>query len=71
MVNVTKVAAWKVGNTFIEDAKEAEKEVRRLVVMELIGEQPGDYSTVDLIADWVVDNFDKIETRVKAAMAGA
>ena len=69
MVKVTKVAVWKIGNTYIESAKEAEKETRREIIREMlvaeenmgIGEGP---------ADWIADNWDEISNRTKAALAG-
>lgn len=69
MVKVTKVAVWKVGNTFIEDFKEAEQHVRCEIIREMlvaeenmaIGESP---------AEWMSSNWDDIEARVKTALAG-
>lgn len=69
MVKVTKVAVWKIGAAYIESAKEAEKETRRMVIKEMlvaeenmaIGESP---------ADWFADNWDDINNRTKAALAG-
>ena len=73
MVKVTKIAAWKIGNEFFEDMARATTEVRRLVIIEMLEEEgPGmEGITPEDIASWIAGSFDKIEARVKAAMAGA
>lgn len=76
MVKVQKVAAWKVGTMYIENADEAEKQTRRLVILELMEEQGGLQKPLefdgshDQVADWVIDNWDEVSRRTKAAMAG-
>lgn len=69
MVKVTKVAAWKIGDKFIESAKEAEKETRRLVIQELMAEDSA--SAYEDEADYFAHHWDTIEARTKAAMAGS
>lgn len=68
MVKVKKVAAWKIGDRFIEDAKEAEKVVRAEVIRELMKEDSA--SAYEDEADFFSHHWDTIEQRVKAAMAG-
>lgn len=76
MVKVVKVAAWRIGGRYIEDAKEAEREVRKLVIIEMLEDHPhkiwedADEGATDNVADWVAANWDEIENRVKKAMAG-
>lgn len=76
MVKVVKVAAWKIGDRYIEDAKEAERATRELVIRELLTEWSANGSgdpqlkLKDSIANWVAENWDAIESRTKAAMAG-
>ena len=68
MVKVAKVAVWKIGNTYIESAKEAEKETRRMVIQELIAEEsPSAYADE---ADYFAHYWETIEARTKAAMTG-
>lgn len=71
MVKVTKVAVWKIGNTFIESAVEATREVRRIIALELLEEGADEQLTLSEAADWIADNHDSLEAKVKAAMAGA
>jgi hypothetical protein len=69
------VAAWRIGDRFVENAEEATKMVRKLVVEELLSEKKldaqTDFGDNEEIGQFVADNFDIIEARVKAAMAGA
>lgn len=71
MVKVMKVAAWKIGEEYIEDAKAAEQRVRQLVLEEMMDEQKaagiGDFS----FSSWMAKNWDEAEARVKKAMAGS
>ena len=69
MVKVTKVAVWKIGNIYIESAKEAEKETRRVVIQEMI-EATTDHPSNQVSGDWIADNWDEIEVLTKKAMAG-
>lgn len=69
MVKVTKVAVWKIGPSYIEDAKAAEKEARRLIIREMMKKARRPRKGKDE-ADWVGDNWDEIERRTKAAMTG-
>lgn len=73
MVRVTKVAAWKIGDKFVEDVAEATKLIRRMVIEEILNEAYGSKDAFDVkeIAEFLSSNFDKIEARVKAAMTGA
>ena len=73
MVKVSKVGVWKIGNDYFEDVKKATTLVRQQVVAELIEEQKvGDkLGTSQAVSPWVALNWDIIEARVKAAMAGA
>lgn len=71
MVKVSKVAAWKIGSEYIEDAKAAEQRVRQLVVEELLAEQEESQLANDEdVAEWVAINWEEMESRVKKAMAG-
>ena len=74
MVKVSKVAAWKIGSEYIEDAKAAEQRVRQLVVEELLSEENPDGDVMmgsdHDVAAWVATNWDLIVARVKEAMAG-
>lgn len=69
MVKVTKVAAWKIGEEYIEDAKAAEQRVRQLVVEEMIDEQKA--AGIKDFPSWIAKSWDEIEARVKKAMAGS
>lgn len=74
MVRVSKIAVWKVGiGEIYEDQKSAEAAVREAVIEELMAEQDfhPEEDNRGMIAMWVSQNFDKMEARVKAAMAGA
>lgn len=77
MVKVTKVAVWKVDGSYFEDAKQAEKVVRQMVIEELLTEQaPGiekwehHFESRHEMSEWVSMSWDAIENRTKAAMAG-
>ena len=71
MVKVSKVATWKIGSEYIEDAKAAEQRVRQLVVEELLEEQEDAKLCGDEdVAEWVATHWDLIVARVKEAMAG-
>ena len=72
MVKVSKVAVWKIGNEYIEDATRAAQAVRRMVIEELLRErQVREPMSIEQISEFVSTNYDQIETRVKSAMAGA
>lgn len=73
MVKVTKVAAWKIGDKFIESAKEAEAATRQLVIGELLADLHEDdepFASAEKLADWVSRNWDNILVRTKEALAG-
>lgn len=73
-VVATKVAVWKVSGQYFESVIEAEKAVRHEVVMELLDEQADTDVAFEAqnedIAAWIANNWDVIDNRVKAAMAG-
>lgn len=77
MVKVTKIAAWKIGNKFFEEATEAEAEARRIIVEELLAEQNPErkfdqwFENPADIAEWISRHWAVIEARLKAAMAGS
>jgi hypothetical protein len=71
VVKVTKIAVWKIGDQYFEDATKATAVVRQQVILELIQEDGAVLDCPENIARWVACTFDKIEARVKAAMAGA
>ena len=69
MVKVQKVVAWKIGNVYIENAKEAEIAVRAIVIREMMTEAKRPEKGKDE-ADWFAENWETIEQRVKTAMVG-
>lgn len=68
MVKVVKVAAWRIGDRYIESAKEAERETRKLVIRELMAEDNA--SAYEDEADYMAHHWETIDKRVKEAMAG-
>lgn len=71
-IRATKIGVWKIGDRYFEDFETTEREVRRLVVLELLAEQGPDGSPVDeKIAQWIAANWAAIEKRVKEALAGS
>lgn len=70
-VQVEKVAVWRVNGALIADIVAATKETRRLVIEELVAEQSYVFmEDGEDLAFWMADNWERIEVRVKAAMAG-
>lgn len=76
MVKVVKVAAWCIGDKYIEDAKEAEKAVREEIIREMLEDCPdkiwedAEDEATGNVANWVAANWEEIENRTKKAMAG-
>lgn len=69
MVKVAKVAAWKIGEEYIEDAKAAEQRVRELVLEEMMEEQKA--TGIKAFPAWMAKHWEEAEARVKKAMAGS
>jgi hypothetical protein len=70
MVKVSKVAVWKIGDQYFPDAQAATKETRRLVIEEMLVQEENMFAGQSP-SSWMADNWDSIEARVKAAMAGS
>lgn len=73
-IRATKIGVWKIGNNYFEDFESTEREVRRLVVLELLAEESPEaepFGGDEDIASWVSVNWDLIEKRVKEALAGS
>lgn len=73
MVKVSKIAVWEVEGVLHRDAKTAERAARRALIKELMAEQKTDVSEfIDSgeLAEWIVDSWDTIQSRVERAMAG-
>lgn len=73
-IRATKIGVWKIGNSYFEDFESTEREVRRLVVLELLAEDNPEaepFGGDEDIASWVSLNWDTVEKRVKEALAGS
>lgn len=68
MVKVSKIAVWKVGDLYIEDAKEAVKVIRKEIIREVISEDS--LSAYEDEADYFAHHWEAIDQKVKAALAG-
>lgn len=74
-IRATKIGVWKIGDQYFEDFETTEREIRRLVVLELLGEENPEGEVMmgsdEAVAAWVADNWAIIEKRVKEATAGS
>lgn len=69
MVKVSKIAVWDVGGELIRDAATATKKARLAIIREMLSDEENMFQGQSP-AEWMADNWETIETRVKAAMAG-
>ena len=77
MVKANKIAVWKIGHQYIENYEDAEREVRRLAIIELLEESGGVTEpfqldgSYDQVASFISDHWDALEKKVKEALAGS
>jgi hypothetical protein len=69
MVKVEKVGVWKVDGSFFENADEATKAARAIVIREVL--QSAKANEYQDEAAMFADLWDEIERKTTAAMAGA
>jgi hypothetical protein len=67
MVRVSKIAVWDVDGELFRDAKTTGAAARTSIIKEMIAK---DKPLKGNIPRWISENWDAIENRVKAAMAG-
>ena len=74
-IRVIKAAVWKIGDKYFEELEAAEREVRRLVVLELLSEDNPEAEVMmgsdEDVATWVAVNWSLVEKRFKEAFAGS
>jgi hypothetical protein len=77
MVRVSKIGVWDVNGELIRDSKTAEKAARKAIIEEMVKDEDSAPPHMDetpqraqWMAIWVSENWDIIENKVKAAMAG-
>lgn len=74
-IRATKIGVWKIGDKYFEELEAAEREIRRLVVLELLGEDNPDAEAMmgsdEDVAAWVAINWSLVEKRFKEAFAGS
>ena len=69
MVRVSKIAVWDVNGELVRDALTATKRTRLAVIQEMLVDEENMFQG-QTPAEWMSENWDTIENRVKAAMAG-
>ncbi len=72
MVKVTKIAVWKIENSYYENAKAAEAAARRIILRDFLSYEGVDLDEdqLDSLADKLIDNWDSFQQQVAAAMSG-
>lgn len=74
-IKATKIGVWKIGDQYFEELEPAEREVRRLVVLELLSEDSPEAEVMmgsdEDVAAWVAVNWSLVEKRFKEAFAGS